>query len=113
MSRYGQIIRELREKNGDTREELANKLELSESGLGKYERDERRIKPELLKQIADLYNVKLSSLFGEEGVMPEELKNIGAEWITFIKEMKERNLTPEQIKATLEFLDKMGITKKE
>jgi hypothetical protein len=40
------------------------------------------------------------------------LKEKGVEWVRFIDEMEERQLTPDQIKATLEFLDKMGITKK-
>jgi transcriptional regulator with XRE-family HTH domain len=112
MKKYGMAIRKLREKHGDTRDDLAKKLGLSESGLGKYERGERSIKPEHLEQIAKLYDVSISYFFGEEGVLPQELKSVGAEWITFAKEMKEKELTPEQIKATLEFLDKMGITKK-
>jgi transcriptional regulator with XRE-family HTH domain len=112
MKKYGLAIRKLRERNGDTREDLANKLGMSESGLGKYERGERTIKPEFLEQVSQVYDVPLSYFFGEEGELPEELKEVGAKWITFIKEMEERQLTPEQIKATLEFLDKMGITKK-
>lgn len=112
MGKYGSKIRELREKNGDTREVLAKKLNITESALGKYERDERNIKPELLKQVADLYGVKVSHFYGEEGELPKELKEIGVEWIAFAKEMKEKKLTPEQIKAAVEFLDKMGITKK-
>lgn len=112
MDRYGRIIRGIREKNGDTRDELANKLKISESALGKYERGERSIKPELLKQVADIYGVKVSTFFGEEGVLPEELKSVGAEWITFAKEMNEKKLTPDQIRAAVEFLDKMGIAKK-
>jgi transcriptional regulator with XRE-family HTH domain len=112
MDKYGKAIRDLRERRGDTREELAKKLEMSESGLGKYERGERNIKPEFLEQVAKVYDVPLSYFYGEEGELPEELKKVGAKWITFIKEMEERELTPEQIKATLEFLEKMGITKK-
>jgi transcriptional regulator with XRE-family HTH domain len=113
MNKYGKRIREIREKHGHTRQELANKIELSESGLGKIERGERNFKPGLLEQIADIYETPLSFFYGMEGDLPLELKNKGVEWIRFIEEMEERNLTPEQIKATLEFLDKMGITKKE
>jgi transcriptional regulator with XRE-family HTH domain len=85
---------------------------MSESGLGKIERGERNFKPGLLEQIAKVYDTPLSYFYGKEGDLPEELKERGAEWIAFIDEMEERNLTPEQIKATLEFLDKMGFTKK-
>ncbi|MEH7255083.1 helix-turn-helix transcriptional regulator [Neobacillus niacini] len=112
MDKYGRAIRELREKNRDTREDLAKKLEMSESGLGKYERGERAIKPDLLEKVAKIYDVKVADLFGEDGVLPEEFKGIGVEWIRFAQKMKERDLTPEQIEATLEFLDKMGLSKK-
>jgi transcriptional regulator with XRE-family HTH domain len=112
MRKYGDRIREIREKHGDTRLDLANKIGMSESGLGKIERGERNFKPGLLEQIAKVYDTPLSYFYGKEGELPEELKEKGAEWIAFIDEMEERKLTPEQIKATLEFLDKMGFTKK-
>jgi transcriptional regulator with XRE-family HTH domain len=112
MRKYGDRIREIREKHGDTRLDLANKIGMSESGLGKIERGERNFKPGLLEQIAKVYDTPLSYFYGREGELPEELKEKGAEWIALIDEMEERKLTPEQIKATLEFLDKMGFTKK-
>lgn len=112
MKKYGDRIREIREKHGDTRLDLANKIGMSESGLGKIERGERNFKPGLLEEIAKLYDTPLSFFYGNEGELPNELKEKGAKWIAFINEMEERKLTPEQIKATLEFLDKFGITKK-
>jgi transcriptional regulator with XRE-family HTH domain len=111
--KYGMIIRDLREKMGDTRDELAKKLNISESALGKYERGERKVQLELIENIASIYDVPLTNFFGEEGVLPKELKDKGVKWIRFIHEMEERQLTPEQIKATLEFLDKMGLIKKD
>lgn len=113
MKKYGERIREIREKHGDTRVDLANKLGMSESGLGKIERGERNFKPGLLEEIANIYDTPLSFFYGTEGELPKELKEKGAKWIAFIDEMEERKLTPEQIKATLEFLDVMGLTKKD
>lgn len=112
MDKYGKYIREIREKNGDTREETAKKLNISESALGKYERGERKIRPDLLEKLAGLYDVPLSSLFGEEGELPKELKDKGAKWISFINEAEEKQLTPEQIMAAVEFIEKMGLNKK-
>jgi transcriptional regulator with XRE-family HTH domain len=111
MKKYGLQIRKLREKHGDTRDELAKKLGLSESGLGKYERGERSIKPEHLEQIAKVYEVPLSYFFGEEGEVPAELKAVGVKWISFIKEMEDKQLTPEQIKATLELIKQINLPK--
>lgn len=108
MSKYGVKIRELREKNNDTLEELANKLNMTYSSLGKYERGERKITPELLEVIANIYDVKLSYFYGEEYEPPEELKKIGAEWVAFAKEMEEKKLTPEEIKAVIQVWKKLN-----
>jgi transcriptional regulator with XRE-family HTH domain len=108
VNKYGKYIRNIREKNNDTLEDLANKLDMSFSTLGKYERGERKITPELLEEVANIYDVPLSYFFGEKGELPKELKEIGAEWITFAKEMKNKKLTPDQIKATLELIEKLG-----
>lgn len=112
MRKYGERIRSIREKYGDTRLELARKIGMSEGGLGKIERGERNFKPGLLEQIAKIYDTPLSYFYGVEGDLPQELKDRGAEWIAFIDEMEQRKLTPEQIKATIEFLDKMGLNNK-
>lgn len=112
MNRFGQKIRDIREKNGDTLEELAKKLNMTWSSLGKYERGERKITPELLEEIANIYDAPMSYFFGEEKEVPEELKEVGVKWIAFAKEMEEKNLTPEQIKATLDLIANLGIGKK-
>jgi transcriptional regulator with XRE-family HTH domain len=95
MNKYGLKIRKLRENNNDTLEDLAKKLNMTFSSLGKYERGERKITPELLETISDIYDVKISYFFEDEYVFtepPTELKEIGAEWVTFAKDMKEKKL---------------------
>jgi transcriptional regulator with XRE-family HTH domain len=111
-NKYGKAIRDIRLKNGDTIEQLARKLKITESSMGKYERGERKVKPEFLEQIAEIYDVPVSSFYGEEVEIPKELKEVGVEWITFAKEMKEKNLTPEQIKATLALIETLSTSKK-
>lgn len=106
MNKYGKRIRALREKHGYTLEEAAKKLNMTWSSLGKYERGERKIPPELLEEIARFYEVPFSSFFGEEGEVPEELKKAGVEWVTFVEEMEEKKITPEEIKAILEIVKK-------
>lgn len=108
MNKYGNRIRELRENKKDTLEDLAKKLNMSWSTLGKYERGERRITPELLEQIAKVYDTPISYFYGEVQELPKELKKYGDGWVSFAKEMKEKKLTPEQIKAVVEMLEKMG-----
>lgn len=112
MNNIGNKIRDIRIKNGDSLEELGKKLNFNYSNLSKIERGLRSPSIDLIEQLAKLYDIKISYFFGEEVDVPNELKDIGVEWITFAEEMEERNLTPEQIKATIEFLDKMGLGKK-
>lgn len=107
MKKYGIKIRELREKHGDTLEELGKKLNMSFSTLGKYERGERKIATELLEQIAAVYDMPLSYFFGEEIEIPEELREYGVEWVTVIKEAVDKNITPDEIRAILDILNKV------
>jgi len=106
-NKYGRAIREIRLKNGDTIETLATKLHLSWSSLGKYERGERKVVPELLENIANLYGVPLSYFYGTDANTNQEHKEIALEWIEFVKEMDARNITPDMLTGTLSLLEKL------
>lgn len=108
MNRYGSKIRDLREKNGDTLEDLAKKMNTHFSTLAKWERGERKITPELLQEVAEIYDVPISYFFGDEGKMPEELKKIGAKWATFVKDMEEQEITPEEVIALINLYKKVN-----
>lgn len=105
MNKYGYKIRDLREKHGDTLESAAKRLNISWSALGKVERGERKVTPDFLEEVANAYGVPLSYFFGIEKTVPEELKEIGVEWIAFIEEMKDRELSPDEIKSIIEFVN--------
>ncbi|WP_447579932.1 helix-turn-helix domain-containing protein [Acinetobacter baumannii] len=108
MKGVGKKIRELRVKNGHTLEQLGSKLNFNYSNLSKIEREVRTPSVELLKEIAEIYDVPLSYFFGNEQEIPEELKKVGVEWITFAEEMEERNITPDEIKAILDIVKKVN-----
>jgi transcriptional regulator with XRE-family HTH domain len=110
MEKYGELIAEIRTKNGDTREELARKLNIPLSTFAKYERGERKVKPELLEKIAEIYDIPVATFFGEEVDLPEEFKKIGVKWMRVIDRFEKEKLTPEQVEATVDFLKKMGLT---
>lgn len=59
-------IMEIRKSKGVTREELASRLGISVSGLGKYERGERRIDIPMIEQIADKLGVSVLDLLSKE-----------------------------------------------
>jgi transcriptional regulator with XRE-family HTH domain len=108
VNRYGSKIREIREKNGDTLEDLAKKLNTNFSTLGKYERGERKITPELLEEISEIYQIPISYFFGEEIELPEELKTLGLKWATFNRKMDEQEITPEELEALLTLYKKLN-----
>jgi transcriptional regulator with XRE-family HTH domain len=107
MENISKKIREVRQKNGNTLEELAKKLNFNTSNLSKIERGIRRPTIELIEQISKIYDVPLTYFFGEKGDVPKELKELGTDWVAFVEEMEEKEITPDEIKAILEIMNKM------
>ncbi|MGD6932568.1 helix-turn-helix domain-containing protein, partial [Bacillus thuringiensis] len=62
MKTFGNIIRDLRKQKGITQKELAQSLQLSESTIGMYERNERQPDYNTLIRIADYFNVSTDFL---------------------------------------------------
>jgi transcriptional regulator with XRE-family HTH domain len=57
-------IRLIRQAKGLTQEEVANKLDMSVNGYGDIERGETDVNLSRLEQLANLFEIKLSELFG-------------------------------------------------
>jgi transcriptional regulator with XRE-family HTH domain len=106
MKNISRKIKDLRVKKGYTLEELGDKINFNYSNLSKIERGIRPPTLELIEKLSEFYNVPLSYFFGEENPIPEELKKLGAEWVTVVEELKEKEITPEEIKAIIEILDR-------
>jgi transcriptional regulator with XRE-family HTH domain len=100
-------IRDLRKQHKDTLEELGEKLNFNPSNLSKIERGIRKPTIELVEQLMKIYDVPLTYFFGEESEMQEELKDLGADWVAFVEEMEEKQITPDEIKAIMEILGKI------
>ena len=58
-------IRDLREDRDWTQADVANKLNMTQTGYSKYERGERDVPTEILIQLADLYGVSIDYLLGQ------------------------------------------------
>lgn len=61
--KIGQIIKELREKQGLTLEKLAYESEFSKGGLSEIERGQREIKISSLEKLCGTLNISLSEFF--------------------------------------------------
>ena len=70
-NKYGQRLKELREKRGYSQEELARLLGTSRSRIGMYEQGRRQPDFEMQEAIADLFNVSIDYLFKRRDDDPE------------------------------------------
>ena len=105
-NKIGELVRKLRTENKDTQGELGKKTGFSYGGIAKIERGERNATLDFLKKVAEVYNVPMTYFLGEKQQIPKELEG-KVEWISFINEMEERNLTLDELKQLLTFLDKI------
>ena len=66
MGNFANVFKELRIKSGLTQQEMADKLKISRSSIGMYEKGEREPSFELLEAIADYFNVDMNYLLGKK-----------------------------------------------
>lgn len=103
----GAKVRSLRESKGLTLREVATALDMDYGHLGRLERGTVAPSMKKIQSLADYFQVDTSYFFGEKGEVPDELKEVGVEWVTFIDKMKRRNLTPEEIEKVLDIVEKL------
>ncbi len=103
-------IKELREENNITQEELAKKLKLSSKGIvSMYEKEDRKPSLEVLVKLSEIFNCSIDYILGKSDIRnPEQNDPLGLAKIGFNME----NYTPpsdtqrEQIKGLLEVIMK-------
>jgi transcriptional regulator with XRE-family HTH domain len=99
----GLKLKKLREEMGLTLREVGKRIEIDHSYIAKIEKG-KMPSLEKLKKLCSLYGVTVSSLFGEEVGMPEELKELGVDWIRTARNMSEKGLTPEEVEKMVEIV---------
>ena len=72
----GQRIKYYRQLNNISRENLANKLEISIHTLAKYEQGQREANYETLSKLCSILNISIHDLFEEQSMSEEFYKNI-------------------------------------
>lgn len=65
---YGKKLRELRKIEGWTQQEVANKLGVSKQTYSHYENEKRKPGLEMIKKLAEVYQVDLDRVFGNVSV---------------------------------------------
>lgn len=66
MVTLGTRLRALREEKGLTLEQVANSVGTTKVSIGRYEKDEREPKSEMLNLLADFFNVSVDYLLGRD-----------------------------------------------
>lgn len=72
---FGERLRELREKNDMYQQDLGNKLDVSKSMIGMYERGVRKPSHKVLQKAADVFHVSSDYLMGFTDV-PDPMQEI-------------------------------------
>jgi transcriptional regulator with XRE-family HTH domain len=99
----GEKLRKLREQKNLTMREVSEAIDIDYTYISKIEKG-KIPSLEKLKKLCQLYDVHLSTLFGDEIDIPNEVKEAGVKWISFGEEMEKRDLTPNEIKQLLDAL---------
>lgn len=69
-------LKELRQKKGDTQEEVAKAMGVTRRGYQKWENEESQIKPDKAQQLADYFGVSVGHLLGYEDNFIETVKEL-------------------------------------
>ena len=97
MESFGQYIRNLRTNKGYTLTELGAKLKVDSAGLSKIETGHKKMKPETLPLLAEVFNLEISNLkelyYGEEFAVklynnncPESALIVAEERVKYMKQ---------------------------
>ena len=89
MAKFGEKLHTLRKQNHWTQGELAEKLGLSTSAVGMYERGQREPNLETLVAIADTFGIGIAELVEpEKAPAPSELEK---EMLALFRKLPEEN----------------------
>ncbi len=68
MLKFATVFKNLREENGYSQQEIADKLKISRGSVSNYEQGTREPSFEMLETIADLFNVDMDYLMGKSPI---------------------------------------------
>lgn len=87
MVDFGNILKKLRQQEGMTQQQLANKLGVTKSVVSYYELQERYPSPEILTKLAQIFHVSTDYLLGIKRGEVIDLTGLDEEDIITVKRL--------------------------
>ena len=111
MSIFSERLKLLRKKHKITQEELAIRIGVERSSIGKYESTDTIPSPNILTALAEFFSVTTDYLLGvtnkpDRIAAPPELAEYGVEWVSVVKKARASGLTPDDIEKIIEVVSK-------
>lgn len=103
----GKKFKEIREEYKYSLREVAKYTGIDHSHISKIENGQRNTTLDVIEKLCRFYKINVSDLFGDGVEIPDELKELGVEWIAFAKDLKRSKLTMDEIKKAVEFVNGM------
>lgn len=113
---FGKRLKQLRELKGISQTELGNHVNVSYRVIGYYENEQRFPNDEnVIRRIADYFDVTIDYLLGytdDKNIyrsvkdIPLEVRELGASYITVAKELKDEDITVDEIKDMVKLIKK-------
>lgn len=108
----GKRLRALRESKGYSIYDVERRAQLHFSTISKYERNERQPSIEVLRELAEIYEVPLASIFADAEDLRQYLPEQQIQWLLWLRETPRlvdllktaKKLPPEHLDALVEFL---------
>ena len=87
MVDFGNVLKKLRQQEGLTQQQLANKLGVTKSVISYYELQERYPSPDILTKLAQIFHVSTDYLLGIERGEVIDLSGLDEEDIVTVKRL--------------------------
>ncbi|MFC0523290.1 helix-turn-helix domain-containing protein [Pontibacillus salicampi] len=110
MTTYSNTMKHIREKHGDSLEDLSEKVKVSVEELAEIENGESTPSLKLIRDFAVVYNESLSHFIGEDPDETDEENSKYEKWLPFINQMEQKGVSPEYLIELLQQAGQAGDT---
>lgn len=103
----GTRIRELREEKEISQKVLAEIIGVSPSTIGMYEQNRRNPDSEMLKSLADYFDVSVDYILGRTSLRnPQQTSTLKKKEVeTIAAHLDDKNITPKKMKMIQDYID--------